>query len=157
MGSEMWLFIMIPVLVMIVFTLMFGSVDATSNGGVSIGNNTLVGQDISLLTTLLGSASDRGTCESNFSQCSNTDCFIVDPDGVFGSANGFPCGDTFYVVLVIGTIISTPVLAIAVPVLIMVPPLTIQFFNQSYDLKDFWFIYAPLWGMFGLGISRIIW
>ena len=146
MGEEYIILILVPVMVFIVLILMFGNI-----------NTSPVIQDIGLIQNITQVISDRETCIEAYSQCSNEGCQLIDTDGDFGSAHGFPCGDAFYALVIVGGVIALPALIIGLPLLLMVPLTSIPFFGIVYGIADFWFIYAPLWVMEGIGLWRIIW
>jgi len=157
LGSEIIVLLLVPITAMVLITMMFGTHD-----------NSPVIQDIDLITGLLGASADRDICIADHPECSNVGCsLIVWESGevnIFGIDFGdiaIPhfqlCGDLFYTLLIIVTVLSVPFLSVGIPILLMLPVLNISMFGYTYDLADFWFIYAPMWGMTTLGVSKIIW
>lgn len=137
MGSEIIPLILIPVTAGILLIVAFGTPDTSPVLG-----------DISTISNLITATSSRQQCINIYSQCDNNGC---------NNILNFPCGDLFYILLIIATVIGVPFLAIVLPALLMVPLTSINFAGQTYGFIDFWFAFTPMWAMFGLGASRMIW
>ena len=140
-----YVLIFIPITFFVSLTMIFGTPETSPLLGA-----------VDALQTVTGFF-DRATCETSFAECSNTDCSFFT-----GSFTEWPtfhlCGDLFYIALAIGSGLSVPALIIALPFLLMVGPTSITVFGVTYSmLTDFWFLYAPAWGAFGIGIIGVIW
>lgn len=140
MGSEFLILVFVPLTIMILLTLIFGTVSTSA-----------VISDVNVINGTVSNVASRENCEDVYSQCSNTDCNLLN---ILGN---FPCGDTFYVLLIIGSVLALPFLIIALPALIMIPLFSISALGYTYSLSDFWWLYAPMWSMFGFGILKVIW
>jgi len=141
-----YILIFIPITISVILTLIFST----------IGNVPIVNA-ISTMSDIASVAFDRASCEEAFSECSNVDCSFFNFDILTGGSFRL-CGDTFYILNMIGSVIALFGIGIAMPFLLMIPPISIELFGQTIDmLKDFWFVYSPIWAMFGIGILGVFW